>query len=50
VGNIAAVRDSELGVYPLVVPPIQNPLLDTARDGKGKFTDAKLLKVPIPAF
>jgi hypothetical protein len=46
VGNITAVCDSELGVHALVVLPIQDPLMDTARDGEGKLTDAgPLLKV-----
>jgi hypothetical protein len=40
VGNITAVRDSELGVHPLVAPPIQDSILDIARDGKGKLIDA----------
>jgi len=40
VGNITAVRDSELGVHTLVASPIQDPILDIARDGKGKLIDA----------
>ena len=49
-GNIPAVCDSELGVHPLVVYPFQDPLLDTARDGKGGLTGAGLLlKVLTPA-
>jgi alpha-1,2-mannosyltransferase len=40
VGNITAIRDSELGVHPLVAPPIQNPVLDITRDWKGKTIDA----------
>lgn len=42
-GNIPAVRDSELGIHPLVVHPFQNPVLDTARDGKSELTGAGLL-------
>jgi Alg9-like mannosyltransferase family len=51
VGNITAVRDSELGVHPLVAPPIQDPILGIARDGKGKLIDAgPLLNVSNPAL
>jgi hypothetical protein len=51
VGNITAVRDSELGVHPLVAPPIQDPILGIARDGKGKLIDASpLLNVLTPAL
>ena len=39
-GNITAVRDSELGVHPPVAPPIQDTILGITRDGKGKFVDA----------
>ncbi|SRR6266436_3834727 len=50
-GNITAVRDSELGVHSVVAPPIQDPLLDTARDGKGELTDAgPILTIPTPAL
>jgi hypothetical protein len=44
VGNIAAIRNTELGVRPLVAHPIQGPLLDTARDRKGKPLDAGSLQ------
>lgn len=51
-GNITAVRDSELGVHPLVAPPIQDPILGITRDGKGKLVDAGcvLLNVLTPAL
>jgi hypothetical protein len=51
VGNITAVRDSELDVHPLVAPPIQDPILGIARDGKGKLIGAgPLLNVLTPAL
>jgi hypothetical protein len=38
-GNIATVHNSELGIHPLVVIPVQSPVLDTARGRKGELTD-----------
>ena len=50
-GNITSVRDSELGLHPLVAPPIQDAILDIARDRKGKLIDVGLLlSVSTPAL
>jgi hypothetical protein len=37
-GNIAEVHKSGLGIHPLVVIPIQSPVLGTARGRKGELT------------
>jgi hypothetical protein len=38
-GNIAAVHNLELDIYPLVVIAIQSPVLGTVRGRKGELTD-----------
>jgi hypothetical protein len=56
VGNIAGVRNSELGVYPLVAPPIKDTLLGPTRGGKGRLGDVGSLRTVLtfslqrPAF
>jgi hypothetical protein len=51
VGNITSICDSELGVHALVAPPIQDSILDIARDREGKLIDAgRLLNVPTLAL